>query len=312
MKRKFVCGIVLCLAFALAGCGNSKEKQAVNYYQNELGLDREDAEELANELYGDDDEDDYIADAEPAEVVVEPLPEFLNSEWYDEKIQIYDMVFSNNWSMTAEDVRKIVDGSEYNAELTETFDKNGEVCLEYLMVDGKVVSEFTHCYNEYIYSVYDDFVKSGLVDGGDYYIVQRFIAGNENVCYDKASVEFADLETRDDVLAYLAANGFVEVETYQACGTTDFAIFIPESSNAEFADTPHYTSNGAQSITLSRMRTISETDEDVPYNTMRYSGGHLNLVDGVKFDFNTDGTINRIYHSEAGMRLILGEMIGVW
>ncbi|MCM1112440.1 MAG: hypothetical protein NC399_04235 [Muribaculum sp.] len=41
-KRKFVCGIsALCIALSVSGCGkSSEERQAVDYYKNELGLDQ--------------------------------------------------------------------------------------------------------------------------------------------------------------------------------------------------------------------------------------------------------------------------------
>lgn len=320
MKRKFVCGIVLCLAFALAGCGNSKEKQAVNYYQNELGLDREDAEELANELYGDDDEDDYVAGAEPEEVVVEPLPEFLNSEWYDEKIQIYDMVFSNNMSMTEEDVRKIVEGSEYEVQLTEDFDSDGNIRLKELLIDGKIAGEFMHSTNE-------TYVECGLLDDEDYYEIRYnfngpYMIDNNNYLhnnwYDKGNTEFADLSTRDDVLAYLASNGYVEVEESQAVylgydgrhqaiiASSVWPSEIPEGLEG-IADTPHYFAKGAQSISLYRMRTINETDQEIG-SGHRFSGGHLNWVNFVTFEFGTDGAVSSVsWESDAS--LVYGEKI---
>ena len=113
MKRKFVCGIfALCLALSVTGCGkNSKEQQAAKYYQNELGLDKEDAEELARELYGEDDEEQNVNEEGSEGTVVEPLPEIVNSEWYDCKVQIYDMVFSDDMYLTDEDIRAAVAGS---------------------------------------------------------------------------------------------------------------------------------------------------------------------------------------------------------
>lgn len=309
MRRKFVCGIVLCLAFALAGCGNSKEKQAVNYYQNELGLDREDAEELANELYGDDDEDDYVTGAEPEEVVVEPLLELLNSEWYELKVQIYDMIFSNDWYMTEEDIRKAVEGSAYEVEITEGFDSDGNVCITDLMIDGETVAEVRKSTPG---DSNNDLVAFGLLDDREYYIVDfayKFYLKDgylrvpyyENG-YDKKSTEFEDLETRDDVLAYLAESGFIEVEEEQApyplsdaMNYSGYSRIWPETTQEtalEFIDTPHYYSKGAQSITFYRILKLGETDQEVEsYYTGKRSGAHLNLVNCVTFEFNTDGTI---------------------
>lgn len=309
MKRKFVCVIfALCLALSVIGCGNSKEQQAANYYQNELGLDKEDAEELAKELYGEDEEDTDVVEEETEEIAVDPLPELVNSKWYEQKVQIYDMVFSNDMSMTEEDVRKIVEGSAYNVELTESFDSNGNVCLESLLVDETEVVKFKHIYNQEI------FVDYGLLDNGDYYLVDTDYRYMENY-YDIISVEFERLETRDNVLAYLAENGFVEVEREQAAYTnpvyhdndTWWDKVRPE--DAEFADTPHYTSNGTQSITLYRMHKLRETNQDIQSGFFHYSGGHLNLVEDVEINFNTDGTINHIFYMGALKCIILGEQI---
>lgn len=303
MKRKFVFGIALCLALAVTGCGkSSEEKQAANYYQKELGLDKEEAEELAHELYGEDELS--VTEEQPEETVVEPLPELVNSEWYNEKVQIYDMVFSNDWSMTEEDVRKIVEGSAYDVDLTEDFDRNGEVCLGSLVVDGTEVVKFQH---NYINENFDYLVECGLLDDGDYYSVDynSSISIKDN-CYDKASVEFKDFETREDVLNYLAENNFVEVKEQ----AYHYSIFI-EPEDAEFADTPHYVSHGAQSIHLYRIHKISETDHVVK-TWGNYSGAHLNLVDDVEFNFNTDGTIQRIFCAQARRYVILGELIEQW
>lgn len=302
MKRKIVCGIVLCLAFVLAGCGNSKEKQAANYYQKELGLDKEEAEELAKELYGDDDDTD-IAGEDPGKIVVEPLPELVNSEWYDCKIQIYDMVFCNDFSMTENDIRAAAEGSAYNVELSEGFDDNGNVCITSLAVDGIVVN-FYHGSNSEDFKY---FVEYGLLDDEDYYLVYTWTYTENS--YDKPSMELENLETRDGVLAYLSENGFVEVEEAQAFYYNNYGNSI-EQKDAEFADTPHYLVNGAQSIHIYSMRKISETDQDIQSYFLHYSGGHLNLVEHVLIDFNTDGTIRAVQRQEARRYLILGEQIG--
>lgn len=66
-RRKFVCGMfALCLALSVVGCGKgSEERQAADYYQNELGFDKEDAEELAHELYGEDEEEPSVTEEAP-------------------------------------------------------------------------------------------------------------------------------------------------------------------------------------------------------------------------------------------------------
>ena len=302
MKRKFVCGIVaLCLALSVAGCGkSSEERQAVNYYQNELGLDKEDAEELAHAIYGEDEEESGVTEEEtsvteevPEETVVEPLPELVNSEWYERKVQIYDMVFDNDWHLTEEDIRKIVEGSAYDVVLIEGFDANGEVCPRTLEVNGELVAYLVKL--NWSSSSDDNLEKYGFMDEECWYEIS-YIAGN---CYDKESVEFKDFQTRDDVLAYLAANGFVEVEKEQATyagrhGFVNASVNIyPDETSVEYADVPHYYCNGAQSITFFRIRKLGETDQEFEYGyyTRHYSGAHLNVVNSVTFEFDIDGTI---------------------
>lgn len=314
-KRRFVCGIALCLALSVAGCGkSSEEKQAAKYYQDELGLDKKDAESLAHEVYGKDEEDPgtSVPDEGSQKSEVEPLPELVNSEWYDRKVQILDMVFTRDEYLTEEEIRKIVEGSAYDVELTETFDENGEVCLEAIMLDGE---EIVYLFKE---SRPDVYVRTGLFEDGDYYIFIR----DENF-YDKGvmEVEALDFKTRDDVLAYLSENGFVEVEEAQApyknaeLENDQWRYVLSDTPGVEFVDMPHYYSKGAQSITFYRVHKLYENDQEVEIADRwlanrwnRYSGCHLNIYQLVYIDFNTDGTIAEMgtWVSEC---VILGEKI---
>lgn len=295
-KRNFVCGVALCLALSVAGCGkSSEEQQAVNYYQDELGLDREEAEELAHDIYGEDEEEPSVTEETPEEIVVEPLPELVNSEWYERKLQIYDMVFDNYEDITEEDIRKTVEGSSYDVELEEGFDENGEICIKSLMLDGKRLAQIW----KRNWTSDDDLVKYGLRNEGYSYWIGYGPAYEESIWYDKASVEFKDFQTRDDVLAYLTENGFVEVEKEQATYAGFKTLYgmgkvYPDERPVEYADVPHYYCNGVQSITLFRSHKLGETDhvfEVVAYPTHYYSGAHLNVVNYATFEFDTDGTI---------------------
>lgn len=340
MKRNFLCGIVLCLALSMAGCvKNSEEQQAANYYQNELGLDKEEAEELAHELYGNDDEDTDIADGsnlsdgQMGGIVVEPLPELLNSEWYDFKVQIYDMVFDNYSDMTEEDIRKIVEGSAYNVELMEGFDSEGNISFNGLEIDGNCVAILQKSSSPSLnWLVGRGFVDSPELFNNEYYYDFSYGAfSTENTWYDKKtieSIEFMDLKTRDGVLAYLAENGFVELEAssgpyyWMASGQntwfhgsniysdniTKIDSIDAQAGNydIDIADVPHYTCKGAQSITLYRSHKISETDNQVVADGIKYSSAHLNYVNSVTFEFDTDGTIISISWNVARC-IIMGE-----
>lgn len=286
-KRMFVGGIALCLALSVAGCGkSSEEQQAVNYYQDELGLDREEAEELAHEIYGEDEEDEEepsVTEETPEEIVVEPLPELVNSEWYECKVQIYDMVFTRG--ETEEGIRKIVEGSAYDVELMEDFDENGNVCLEGIRIDGDGFS----------------FLKENTTDGDYYTFGSTFLLPeNRRHRYTKVVMELEalDFKTRDDVLAYLTENGIVEVEReqtpyYDNMFAYDGGWYLrPDASGAEFVDVPHYYSEGAKTIRFFRSHKLNENDQEIEVLFGHYSGYHLYVFECVWIEFNTDGTIS--------------------
>ena len=294
MKRKLACGIAFCLALVLAGCGKgSEEQQAANYYQNELGMDKEDAEDLAHELYGNDDEDSDIYEEIPKNTVVEPLPELVNSEWYDCKVQFYDMIFDNFIYMTEEDIRKIVEESAYDIELQEDFDTNGDVRLRSLLLDNR---------NLYLKGTNRDSnsnaVKYGVLNEGYYYWLSSD-GPDLPFYYNKESIEFKDFKTRDDVLAYLNENGFVEVEKEQSpyIEWRQQEKILPDETSVEFADISHYYCKGTQSITFFRIHKLGETDQEIEFNRKHYSGAHLNLVNCVTFVFDTNGAIEYAYDS---------------
>ena len=302
-NRKFACGMLaLCLALSVAGCGkSSEEKQAANYYQKELGLDKDEAEELAHELYGRDEDDGKeepsVTDEVQEEIVVEPLPELVNSEWYDRKVQLYDMVFTLDEYLTEEVIRKTVEGSAYDVELVEDFDKNGNVCLNSIMLDGEYIALFQKQNRP------GGYVSVGLFEAGDYYNFNVCVSA-ENNFYDKEimEVEALDFKMRENVLAYLAENGFVEVEEKQAPYINMNYIasdryVSPDGQGAEFVDVPHYYCKGAQRISFFRIHKLNEIDQEIEYQFKNYSGCHLNLFEHVSIEFNTDGTISSIVSS---------------
>lgn len=304
-KRKFVGRMLaLCLALSVVGCGkSSEEKQAANYYQNELGLDKKDAEELAHELYGKDKEEESPSVTEaPKDIVIEPLPELVNSEWWERKVQILDMVFTKDEYLTEEVIRKIVAGSAYNVELREAFDENGNVCLNGIMLDGQyIVALFKN-------SRPSAFVSAGFIESGDYYSFSHGHVYLKNNFYAKGimEVESLDFKTRDDVLAYLAENGFVEVEEAPSLNYDNRV-----GCRWGFVDGPYYNSKGVQSITFCMVHKLNETDQEVkvPY-IGNYSGCSLNVLMSVDIIFNTDGTIAQMSsYGEPMPCLIMGERI---
>lgn len=309
-KRRFVCGIALCLALSVAGCGkSSEEKQAAKYYQDELGLDKEDADALAHELYGKDEEAPGVPEGGSQKSEVEPLPELVNSEWYDRKVQIYDMVFTRDEYLTEEVIRKTVEESAYDFELSEDFDENGDVRLTEIVLDGKTIVQLRKR------SRRDFGVDVGFFEKGDYYGFYDNVHEKDN-CYEKAVMEIEDLgfKTRDDVLAYLAEYGFVEVERSPygnlVVSSSEFSMYPYvriDAPGTAFVDMPHYCSNGEQSIRFYRVHRRYEPDEPIQMEdgTYIHTGFRLNLYQKVILLFNTDGTIAAM-SPEVGEALILG------
>ena len=312
MKRKFVCGIALCLALAMAGCGkSSEEQQTTNSYRNESDLAKEDTGELVDDNYSNSEEESDITGEDNEETGVEPLPELVNSEWYDCKLQIYDMVFTDYpLHMTEEDIRKIVDGSAYNVELKEKEpDEHGNIYLD-LTVDGELVTSFFKLYYNDSYPNNDaiNLKKFGLPDYGEYYRLSNRAYEYDNNCWhNKASIEFKNLKTRDDVLSFLDENGFVEIEREQAIYFTFHDdIFYP--GETDFTDVPHYYCAGTDQIAAFRIYKYSETDEEIWSEGHYYSGAHWNIVAYVGFYFEADGTIESMY-SNAEFATVLGDII---
>ncbi|MCM1112441.1 MAG: hypothetical protein NC399_04240 [Muribaculum sp.] len=248
--------------------------------------------------------------------MVEPLPELVSSEWYDRKVQIYDMVFTRDECLTEEDIREIAEGSAYDVELVEAFDEKGAVCLEGLMLDGKKIVDFVKK------GRYRNDVSGGTIEYGDYYHFENKQIDLENNWYDKAimEVEALDFKTRDEVLAYLAGNGFVEAveeqEPYISMNKYNGRDYVASyvspvyCSGIEYADVPHYYCKGAQSITFYRIHKVSENNQEIEFDVLHYSGIHLNLVESVSIEFNTDGTISSMSEPEVQRVLVMGEYIG--
>jgi len=93
MKRKIFYAVLLsCCVLGLSACAKSEEEQAADYYQEELGMNQEDAEELADYIYGDDSEVPS-EEEENATAEVVATDEILSAEKYSNKVQIGNTVY---------------------------------------------------------------------------------------------------------------------------------------------------------------------------------------------------------------------------
>lgn len=169
MKGRLICiALSFALVAVLTGCGNSitkDKKQDAKYYEEKLEFDKEEKK------LGFDKEEEKL---------IEPLPELVNSEWYENKVQIYDMVFTNDGSMTDEDIRRIVASSEYDVVLGEGFDSKGNVIIKSISIDDNVVI-FDRSYDPFYdirkivvdYEI-DDLLYACTVGEDNYYIPVHF------------------------------------------------------------------------------------------------------------------------------------------
>ena len=119
--------------------------------------------------------------------------------------------------------------------------------------------------------------------------------------------DMTTFKTRDDVLAYLSDNGFVEADKDDPINPS---LSYYSSEVNEYADTSHYYSKGAQYIIIYRVLKIHETDQEIRdprYGLSFHSGARLNLVGRIWIEFNPDGTVKVCTVDSPSLQAILGE-----
>lgn len=101
MKKRILAAVLGIVAvMAVSACGKSEKEQAKEYYQEELGLTEEEAEEIADFVYNEETTPTEAPEEEvPEEVELEHFP--LSPEWKDYTIsdgvfQIDDTVYYNH------------------------------------------------------------------------------------------------------------------------------------------------------------------------------------------------------------------------
>lgn len=236
MKRKRI-AILLSICFivcSITACGKSKEiKEAEKYYQEELGMDKESAEELAADWYDNEAAAQEAAEKEDAEELEEETEEEIVQFELDPKmeevdpgagyVQLDDMVFRMDGTMTLKECLDIVDGSSLASELEyhyndekkispgshETLDveRDGRVFIEILyynpeeydIMDDEANKEHTYMVNDCIVcGVHPMSSWSGEKDF-DYWLPG-------GICLTDSSM------SREDLVAQLEAAGYVEAE----------------------------------------------------------------------------------------------------
>lgn len=125
MKKKLVFLLMaLTVASTAVACGKSEKQKAAENLQEELGLTKDDANELAELFYGDDS--DYAQEEVEEEKVgfelVEPKQEIINSKLSDPIVQIQNSIIRFDGSMTVKEVCDKV-AEESGIGFTYTFDQ---------------------------------------------------------------------------------------------------------------------------------------------------------------------------------------------
>ena len=98
MKKRILAAVLgIAAVMAVSACGKSEKEQAKEYYQEELGLTEEEAEEIADFVYSEETTPTEAPEEEvPEEKELEHFP--LSSEWKDYSIsdgvvQIDDTIY---------------------------------------------------------------------------------------------------------------------------------------------------------------------------------------------------------------------------
>ncbi len=130
MKKTFVT-ILLALSFTLTACGNSSEKAVKDAYK-EMGLEDNEINELMNELNGEDkaelaeiysemaemesDNTSEEVEEDTKEITFTMSDTIKNAKLSDGIIQIYDMIFSIDGSMSIGEAVEVLENSSLDLE----------------------------------------------------------------------------------------------------------------------------------------------------------------------------------------------------
>lgn len=234
MKRKILIVSLALICFMMVGCG--KKDELADYYENELGIDREDAEELADEFAEMNyDEEDYAYEEEEASAVtlVSPSDEIVNSKITDMLVQVNNVVIPLDGTMTMQacfdalqadfgnvlslDKGKTLDGlaNSYDLDSLAIIDENkNKVCYLHYYNGTDNPVKLSDCMVVYvedpgvseIYSL--NFFYSGNICAGSFIADKDIMELDE---YTKRIEEYPIL-SYDTVPAYLETQGFSNVE----------------------------------------------------------------------------------------------------
>ena len=122
LKRKIYLNLlIVSCVLGLIGCGKSEEEQAAEYYEEQLGMSSEEAEELANSFYGEEEETE---EKEVEFTLYEASDVIQNSNIADGLVQINEVVLKEDGSMTLDKAIEALQKSKEGENFTFVIDNN--------------------------------------------------------------------------------------------------------------------------------------------------------------------------------------------
>lgn len=167
MKRKTLITMVgtMALLMAVSGCGQkSKAEQAAEYYQEEFGMTKEEAEQLANEfddagLYDLEETGNQKSESQKSDQqentfkLFDVMPEIENSKIGDGIVQVNDVLLHDDGTMTlGEAIDKLKNSEDGDKLIYVCWTKDQEFQL-----DGLIDARSIDCVKVYYGDDYSDF-----------------------------------------------------------------------------------------------------------------------------------------------------------
>lgn len=313
MKGRFILTIVsaLCVVSLLAGCGDNGKGS------NEASGEKVAIDEVKEEKPKDTvkNSDVEISDKDASILSFDMMDEIKNGNPTDFKVQVCDMIFTTDLTMTKDDVKAVLDASSVEWVYEEKASGDFFVINDVKSADGT----YSFSFEWYMTKKAKGSKKEILGDDACY--LSRVMVDNvvdENgeevsYAYQTDVDKLYEIASRDELLTYLSNNNYHEVDKLD----NEHSRYIRYQYNdgekvprKEDVDTYErykdvlddtvfglYTVNGETKITVDIYTTL-RSDMNV---TESWSGGDLEEVLGrlyakvtYKYSFNADGTVKSL------------------
>lgn len=292
----------------LSACTDAKEKAASKYMQEELGIEKEIADKIAADLNdagaldsssATDSLEDVQEETKPS-IEVDVLPEIKTGKIEDMKVQIADMIFKIDMSMTSDDVKKIIESSSFDLTYDEKFDKSGFPVIDSVIYDGEVLCTFEW-----------ETVTEGTVgmSGWCFFKEEGSYLTNiktDKVAYLAGGFDFDEINDVDEILTYLSNNNYTEIGEgegtynfwiqYKDGEITDHSVELLERVNKNC-----YEIKGKESIKIYTYIPLTDVKETVNSDISRAENQRVACF-VTYVTFNTDGSIDKVSPGSASLK----------